>query len=195
MTELLERIGHNVRRLREEKGWNQTELGYNAETSPSIISLIENGKRNPNTVTLAKIATALEVEPEALFAPKAPRRSSLEPSLLNGLEEERRSPIVVEAISDVAEKWHEAASRPDASLREISTAVDAALALGEALIERFGPPSAAGYSPEQSEVVRLAARLLDISKGGNERILGRGEEQQYTARKEQIREMTRRISA
>ncbi|MDP9457129.1 MAG: helix-turn-helix domain-containing protein [Actinomycetota bacterium] len=70
MAELLESIGHNVRRLREEKGWNQTELGFYAETSPSIISLIENGKRNPSTATLAKIAGALGVEVADLF-PKA----------------------------------------------------------------------------------------------------------------------------
>jgi transcriptional regulator with XRE-family HTH domain len=70
MTELLENIGHNIRRLRDERGWNQTELGFHADTSPSIISLIENGKRNPSTATLAKIAGALGVEVVDLF-PKA----------------------------------------------------------------------------------------------------------------------------
>ena len=89
MTELLENIGHNIRRLRDEKGWNQTELGFRADTSPSIISLIENGKRNPSTATLAKIAGALGVEVVELF-PKATRRSSPEPSLFNGLGDERR---------------------------------------------------------------------------------------------------------
>src|SRR5215204_5169869 len=70
MAELLEEIGHNIRRLRDDKGWNQTELGFHADTSPSIISLIENGKRNPSTATLAKIAGALGVEVVELF-PKA----------------------------------------------------------------------------------------------------------------------------
>jgi transcriptional regulator with XRE-family HTH domain len=70
MTELLESIGHNIRRLRDERGWNQTELGFRADASPSIISLIENGKRNPSTATLAKIAGALDVEVVDLF-PKA----------------------------------------------------------------------------------------------------------------------------
>src|SRR5215203_7184385 len=67
MTELLESIGHNIRQLRDEKDWNQTELGFHADTSPSIISLIENGKRNPSTATLAKIAGALGVEVVDLF--------------------------------------------------------------------------------------------------------------------------------
>src|SRR5215213_8571182 len=87
MAELLEAIGHNIRRLRDEKGWNQTELGFRAGASPSIISLIENGKRNPSTATLAKIAEALGVEVVDLF-PKGPS-SSPEPTLLNGLEDER----------------------------------------------------------------------------------------------------------
>jgi transcriptional regulator with XRE-family HTH domain len=73
MSELLEDIGHNVRRLREEKGWNQTELGFHADSSASIVSLIENAKRNPSTATLAKIASALGVEVVDLL-PKAPPR-------------------------------------------------------------------------------------------------------------------------
>jgi len=87
MAELLENIGHNVRRLREAKGWNQTELGFRADTSPSIISLIENGKRNPSTNTLAKIAGALGVEAADLF-PKAPAPSPELPFI--GLEDGRR---------------------------------------------------------------------------------------------------------
>ncbi len=70
MSELLEDIGHNIRRLREEKGWNQTELGFHADASASIVSLIENAKRNPSTATLAKIAGALGVEVVDLL-PKA----------------------------------------------------------------------------------------------------------------------------
>jgi transcriptional regulator with XRE-family HTH domain len=66
-----------VKELRDEKGWNQTILGYHAELSPSEISLIENGKRNPSATTLQRIATALGVEVGDLF-PKAgaPRRSA-----------------------------------------------------------------------------------------------------------------------
>jgi transcriptional regulator with XRE-family HTH domain len=89
MAELLENIGHNIRRLREDKGWNQTELGFHADMSPSIISLIENGKRNPSTSTLAKIADALGVEVVDLF-PKGTRRSPFEPTFNDALADERR---------------------------------------------------------------------------------------------------------
>jgi len=88
MTELLEAIGHNIRRLRDEKGWNQTELGFRAGASPSIISLIENGKRNPSTATLAKIAEALGVEVVDLF-PKGSNHSPYEPTFNDVLAEER----------------------------------------------------------------------------------------------------------
>ncbi len=67
-----------VRELREERGWNQTVLGYHAGLSPSQISLIENGKRNPSAETLQGIATALGVEVGDLFpkadAPPSPDR-------------------------------------------------------------------------------------------------------------------------
>jgi transcriptional regulator with XRE-family HTH domain len=104
MVELLEGIGHNIHRLRAEKGWNQTELGFRAGTSPSIISLIENGKRNPSTATLAKIAGALGVEVVELF-PKASSHSSREPTLLNGLDDEWRESRLPEAAVHGPYRW------------------------------------------------------------------------------------------
>jgi transcriptional regulator with XRE-family HTH domain len=88
MAELLEDIGHNIRRLREQKGWNQTELGFHADASPSIISLIENGKRNPSTTTLAKIAGALGVEVVDLF----PQKAQLPVWRTEGESEQQREP-------------------------------------------------------------------------------------------------------
>ena len=61
-----------VRRLREEKRWGQKELAFYAGLSQSVISEIETGKRKPNTRTLEKLATALEVEVGDLF-PKGQR--------------------------------------------------------------------------------------------------------------------------
>jgi transcriptional regulator with XRE-family HTH domain len=88
MAELLEDIGHNIRRLREQKGWNQTELGFHADASPSIISLIENAKRNPSTTTLAKIAGALGVEVVDLF----PKKVQLQLWRTEGDSEQQRDP-------------------------------------------------------------------------------------------------------
>ena len=86
-----------VKRLRLEKRWSQNELAYHAKLAPSVISLIETGKRDPNATTLRKLAEALEVRIPDLFeesdSGKAGRRSSPEPSLFNGLEDERRIAI------------------------------------------------------------------------------------------------------
>jgi transcriptional regulator with XRE-family HTH domain len=82
-----------VRRLRLEKGWSQNELAYHAKLAPSVISLIETGKRDPNATTLRKLAEALEVRVPDLFedsdSGKAQRRSSLEPSFNDVLNERR----------------------------------------------------------------------------------------------------------
>jgi transcriptional regulator with XRE-family HTH domain len=68
-----------VRRLRLEKGWNQNELAFHADLAPSVISLVETGKREPNATTLRKLADALGVDIPDLFrgpeAPKEPRPS------------------------------------------------------------------------------------------------------------------------
>ncbi len=77
-----------VRRLRLEKGWNQNELAFHADLAPSVISLVETGKREPNAATLRKLATALGVEIPDLFrraeSPKVQAPPSLE------VEEPRR---------------------------------------------------------------------------------------------------------
>lgn len=59
-----------VRRLRQARGWTQTELAFHAGLAPSVISQIENGKRSPNASTLDKLAKAFGVNVGDLF-PKA----------------------------------------------------------------------------------------------------------------------------
>jgi transcriptional regulator with XRE-family HTH domain len=78
-----------VKRLRQEREWNQTELAYHAGLAPSVISQIENGKRDPSARTLRKLAEALGVEVGDLF-PKA-RSSSPEPSFDDVLNDEQRA--------------------------------------------------------------------------------------------------------
>ena len=63
-------VGQEIRRLREAKGWNQPKLAVEAGVAVSGVSQIENGKRNPNSSTLMKLAAALDVEVADLF-PKA----------------------------------------------------------------------------------------------------------------------------
>jgi transcriptional regulator with XRE-family HTH domain len=60
-------VGHEVKRLREERGWSQAKLAVEADMSVSGVSMIENGQRNLTTTTLAKLANAFSVEVADLF--------------------------------------------------------------------------------------------------------------------------------
>jgi transcriptional regulator with XRE-family HTH domain len=198
MAELLEAIGHNIRRLRDEKGWNQTELGFRAGASPSIISLIENGKRNPSTATLAKIAEALGVEVVDLF-PKD-HRSPLEPSLLNGLEEERRLSRFSEAIIAVAARWGEAVSSPDMNDRERLAIIRAALQLSDVISERVEDENwEAIPNQERLEIVTTMEQLNAVAEKGVNHLKSsaqtEAERKRFQERREQIRQWTRQISA
>jgi transcriptional regulator with XRE-family HTH domain len=82
-----------LKRLRAEKGLSQARLAARAGIDPSTVNQIERGAREASPATLRKLADALDVSLAALLddtSPKAESRSSLEPSLLNGLEDERR---------------------------------------------------------------------------------------------------------
>jgi transcriptional regulator with XRE-family HTH domain len=66
-----------VRRLRQERGWTQTELAFYSGLAPSVISQIETGKRDPSASTLRKLAKALGVEVRDLFPLEQPRLPDL----------------------------------------------------------------------------------------------------------------------
>ena len=60
-------VGQEIRRLREAKGWGQPKLAVEAGVAVSGVSQIENGRRNPNSSTLVKLAGALGVGVADLF--------------------------------------------------------------------------------------------------------------------------------
>jgi transcriptional regulator with XRE-family HTH domain len=49
-------------RLRGRRGWTQRELARRADITIETVSRIENGRRPPSTMTLHKLATALEMD-------------------------------------------------------------------------------------------------------------------------------------
>ncbi len=149
-------VGTEIRRLREEKGWSQAKLAAGADMGVSGISQIETGARNPSAVTLSKIAEALGAEVGDLF-PKG-RRSSLEPSFDDALEDERpaseareqeRSSILATSIfakvvGAAADGWAVDATRPDLSDDEIVAREVAIVHLLECISGCFifpGPPA------------------------------------------------------
>jgi transcriptional regulator with XRE-family HTH domain len=60
------RVGLNVKRLREAKGWPQEELADRAELHRTYVSGVERGVRNPTITVLEKLANGLGVELAAL---------------------------------------------------------------------------------------------------------------------------------
>lgn len=61
-------LARNVRVYRAIEHLSQDDLAGVAETNQMTISRIESRKANPTVETLAKIAAALRVEVDALFA-------------------------------------------------------------------------------------------------------------------------------
>lgn len=56
-----------VKDLREAEGWTQNQLAFHAGLATSVISQVENGKRDPSASTLKKLAEALRVNVSDLF--------------------------------------------------------------------------------------------------------------------------------
>ena len=54
-----DRVGANVKRLREAKGLSQEQLAFDADMHRTYVSGIERGKRNPTVTVLERLAAAL----------------------------------------------------------------------------------------------------------------------------------------
>lgn len=69
-TEVLKKIGENIKRIRLAKGLTQVDLVGRIETKidTTNISRIEKGRTNPTIHTLFKIAQALDVPLNSLCA-------------------------------------------------------------------------------------------------------------------------------
>jgi transcriptional regulator with XRE-family HTH domain len=61
------RLGRNVRRLREAKGWSQEDYADRAGIHRTYVSDIERGRRNPTVTVVEKLAKPLEIEAERLL--------------------------------------------------------------------------------------------------------------------------------
>ncbi len=61
------RLGKNLRRLREEKGWSQEVFAFEAKIHRTYLSDVERGARNPTIAVVEKLARALGVKPGQLL--------------------------------------------------------------------------------------------------------------------------------
>jgi transcriptional regulator with XRE-family HTH domain len=61
------RLGLNVRKLREAKGWSQEDYADRAGVHRTYVSDIERGKRNPTVTVVEKLAKPLDVRAGSLL--------------------------------------------------------------------------------------------------------------------------------
>ncbi len=54
-------LGKRIIKLREKKGWSQSDLARACNKDRQAIEKLENGKVNPTLYTLLELANALEV--------------------------------------------------------------------------------------------------------------------------------------
>ena len=66
-SDIRQRLGTNLRRLREEKGWSQEAFAHEAGIHRTYVSDIERGARNPTILVLERLAKPLGVDVSALL--------------------------------------------------------------------------------------------------------------------------------
>ena len=66
--EIRRRLGANVRRLQEQKGWSQEKFAFEADIRRTYAFGIERDTRNPTTTVVEKLARALDTTASVLLA-------------------------------------------------------------------------------------------------------------------------------
>ena len=69
LAELKTTIGKRIQQRREESGMSQESLAFEADLTPSYLSQVEAGKRNPSIGVLFRLCSALELHLSDLFKP------------------------------------------------------------------------------------------------------------------------------
>lgn len=96
-------LGANVKRLRKERGWSQTELAEKVGVHLNHINRIETGKYMPVLDTVVKLADLFEVSIDYMVNDASGKAETIQLEdqnfaekmrLLNSLEEEDRQMII-----------------------------------------------------------------------------------------------------
>lgn len=66
-TKVLEQLGERIRILREEQRYQQKEIAERLGVSPQAFSNYENGKREPDLLTVLKLAKLFDVSVDYLL--------------------------------------------------------------------------------------------------------------------------------
>jgi transcriptional regulator with XRE-family HTH domain len=193
-----------LRMARADAGLTISELAERAGVARDTISKAEKGQHSLQASTLHKIARALGKAPSELLAeeerlaPKGRSRSPYEPSLFNGLEEERRMsdfPGAAENLVRYCEHWQQRLAADDLDYRSLkeffitATHWEAMLqAALQAELNQLGVPAGAESEHQgKSAIWRAYERYIDLgvdlAAAGHEKFDPALEEEKIAAEK------------
>ncbi len=67
LAEINKKVGLNIRKYREKKGWSQEQLAFEADLHRAYIGQIERAEKNIGLINFEKIAKALNIELDNLL--------------------------------------------------------------------------------------------------------------------------------
>lgn len=142
-------FGQRLRHIRRSRGLTLAELGERVGRAPSVLSLLENGRREPKLSLIESLASALAVPADELMRREAPsRRAQLEIAL----EEAQRDP----SYAGLGLPY----LRPGPRLP--SDAIEHVLALYDELRRQRAKPTA---TPEEARVANAVLRAMMRDRG------------------------------
>src|SRR5260221_13078311 len=142
-------FGQRLRHIRRSRGLTLAELGERVDRAPSVLSLLENGRREPKLSQIEALASALGVSADELMRREAPsRRAQLEIALA----EAQRDPVYASlGLPDL---------RPGP--RVPSEVIEHVLALHEELRRLQAKPTA---TPEEARAANADLRAMMRERG------------------------------
>jgi XRE family transcriptional regulator, fatty acid utilization regulator len=142
-------FGQRLRHLRRSRQLTLSQLAERVGRAPSVLSLLENGRREPKLSMIEALASALAVPPAELLRHEAPsRRARLEIAL----EEAQRDPVYAEL----------GLPRLRPSPRLPSDAIEHVLALYDELRRLRAKPTA---TPEEARAANAGLRAMMRERG------------------------------
>src|ERR1700735_2155592 len=142
-------FGQRLRHVRRAGGLPLAELGGRGGRAPSVLSLIENGRREPKLSLIEALAGALSVPAQELMRRSAPsRRAELEIAL----EDAQRAPVYAEPGLPYVR----------AGARVPSDIIEHVIALHAALREQRVKPTA---TPEEARAANADLRAMMRDRG------------------------------
>ena len=101
---IVSNFGEFVREKREKRGLSVNQLGLYSDLSPSTISKIENGLRNPKPETIKKLARGLKVDYDELMFSAGDLKTTDKDITSYEKEEGSNDPLIKE-INELAELY------------------------------------------------------------------------------------------